>query len=706
MTTTSSDKPNLRHGSISSAPAPDVQQSPQQQRHVRSRLSIIPLPCRDEPVQRTSRKSRTSFSASSFSHRTSTPDLRIYSHPLNPQEIHDLAVTSLEPPGSQLRDVATPSDTASGGTNVTPKPKFITLSNGLYLPFVDRQSEVASLLQHSANASTLTLIELAFSDEKQLSDFRRLLFNVPREEVDDVKWISTIRAILKPRSEILWARLKTILGVPPELDADDYQLKAFLFGRSLSNIPSNIPENAPAQWVPSDQSTTLARSLTAPPSKQGTQSPGTTSPIIEEVESADSNVSGQDQDPDLDSFHALCFQTAPSFIPCTDSTDSENAAKPSIGVGTSNVKQLQRIKDQGHDLEPSQIRDVSSPSSGSTGSNTSFSRGIRFASLRRPSAQHDHDTLRPTSKGIPQRGRSPLSQSVTNSEKEEVKGGDKKSEEGHESDVSGASSASLDREKKQSVEGGSQIMTGTGDVARPRKPSLRSDKTSDVPSRDLPPSTPTSDAICQKGENKQSGESRLDQTFRTTSKATPRRTRRPSTSSRIQSPSLSTISLSENAFSDHPITSSPVVKGRPRFPASFSKSPIARKPRAVTAWHSGQATDTGSAKQRSTGHPRSHTVSSVPTQPQQTNVPLSQQPAPPPSPETPGTPSSSTTAENVRPRRAMSLIQRRPRLSRQSSKSSSKTGEEKEDKDKSKSSVEVEGLKDGVRGTKNPLFGA
>lgn len=729
MTTPSSDNPKLRRGSVSSASVPGTQPSPQRSRHVQSRLTIIPSPSpsNSNSVHQTRRSPRTSFSTSSFSQRRSTPSLQAYSHPLSPQEVYDLAVSSLQVPHptGPSKDVIAPA--GKSVTQAAPRSKFIPLTSDWHLPFVDRPSEVSSLLEHPVNASILTLVELLFTDKDQLSNFRRLVFETTREDTDDIEWISAIRTVLKPRSEILWSRLKTILGVPPDLDDDDYR-------RVIGNL-SNFPTDITARLIFPNQSTTSTRRLPAPhrPSKD-TRSSDTVHPIIEEVEStpnddsATSEHEGRESKTDtIDAAAALCLQTTPLFVPgLHPPSKNGSGTKPSIDNSfhkqhrrkSSNVKHRER--------SPQEL-DISSLSSGSTGSSAPANR---VSSLRRPSSQRRHvQSLHPGINKTSERAKSPLSGPPligTGLEKEREENPTKPEGEGHESDVSDGSGSSFGGEKGvgPSEDGDSHIMTGTGDIAEPRKPSLQPERKLDVPSRDIPAiGAQTADAAAL--QNGRIERKAVDRSGKPDEISTPGSSSSQSglrEFSGFRSPAVLPTALSSENIISNSIELLPESRGSPHFPASFSKSPKPRKPpRPISRQTVSQSvyespTATNAREYGRTGHPRSHTLSSVSTRPQRTNT-RSDPPPPPPTPATSRTsfsPAQSSprgsslqdgspnlTKTGVRPRRAASMIQRHPYSP---SEPSQETGKGTEDEETSKSCVEVEGLKDGVRGTANPLL--
>ncbi|KAH8110983.1 hypothetical protein DFH11DRAFT_1690483 [Phellopilus nigrolimitatus] len=183
--------------------------------------------------------SRTSFASASFSapgspltptsvgdHRrsssTSSSSSMSRSPRFSPNQIYDMAKASAQPPAA-IMSTASPAG-------------FRQLADDVYLPFVDRPAEISLLISERGNAKIMALVAQSLSSAiNQLSprsvtdlaaspeswSFEEITFwltGVPREEVGDVLWVDTMRRAVVLRSEVLWERLKSMLGVPPELD--------------------------------------------------------------------------------------------------------------------------------------------------------------------------------------------------------------------------------------------------------------------------------------------------------------------------------------------------------------------------------------------------------------------------------------------------------------------------------------------------------
>ncbi|KAF8515337.1 hypothetical protein BU17DRAFT_93618 [Hysterangium stoloniferum] len=144
----------------------------------------------------------------------------------------------------QICDLAASSLTAASKVSpTTPNAPslFRPIPASYYLPFLDRPEEVSLLLDYSSNALLMTLISRTFpshlrappasdpsidtehTDPTQwsypaLSSYIR---TCPREVASDMEWVGKVRTCIRVRSELMWERLREILGVPPELDEVD-----------------------------------------------------------------------------------------------------------------------------------------------------------------------------------------------------------------------------------------------------------------------------------------------------------------------------------------------------------------------------------------------------------------------------------------------------------------------------------------------------
>ncbi|TRM65332.1 hypothetical protein BD626DRAFT_216971 [Schizophyllum amplum] len=109
---------------------------------------------------------------------------------------------------------------------------FTALAEHVYLPFVDRPAEIASLISTSPTARLFALLAQTFPkltapvDDRDPTTwgYKKLhhyLTSASRETDPDPTFVANVRRCILPHSELIWERIKGALGVPPELDYDD-----------------------------------------------------------------------------------------------------------------------------------------------------------------------------------------------------------------------------------------------------------------------------------------------------------------------------------------------------------------------------------------------------------------------------------------------------------------------------------------------------
>lgn len=115
---------------------------------------------------------------------------------------------------------------ASGNT-----ASFTELASDILLPFIDRPFEIKALLCSGANAKLMALLSRTFPPEPEehghhlspqswtYTDVEDWLTQITREDVNDAAWVATLRKAVIYRSEVLWERMKSMLGIPPGLAA-------------------------------------------------------------------------------------------------------------------------------------------------------------------------------------------------------------------------------------------------------------------------------------------------------------------------------------------------------------------------------------------------------------------------------------------------------------------------------------------------------
>lgn len=173
---------------------------------------------------------------------------------LSPEKVVELARSSCNP-------------RPAGPTSPMPAPvSFTALPDDVYLPFIDRPVEVASLVSIPPSSRLLAFLSQTFPPEARASatedtptpsadddahkwTFAQLeawLKRVKREDVNDATWVRKARHCILPRSELIWERIKGALGIPPELDTDDSiedPLAAYLGLPGPPSAPINVPRS-------------------------------------------------------------------------------------------------------------------------------------------------------------------------------------------------------------------------------------------------------------------------------------------------------------------------------------------------------------------------------------------------------------------------------------------------------------------------------
>ncbi|KAI6113134.1 hypothetical protein F5141DRAFT_1214441 [Pisolithus sp. B1] len=239
-------RPSRRHGSSSSQSGNDSRlsfaissfapSSPTTQAHPPSpSFTSQNHPTRTGSSPSSSPRLRPS-SPSGFTRRHSTSSSPAYSRPnLSPEQLVELARQSHNP-----RFVPQLSNPATSPTLLTPSaasPTFTPLPPDIYLPFIDRPSEVTALLSTPPTAKLFSLLAQTFPqrgseghDEDvftvnpsswSFESLRLWLATVDRVAANDSLWVRNARKCILAHSELIWERLKGALGVPPELELEE-----------------------------------------------------------------------------------------------------------------------------------------------------------------------------------------------------------------------------------------------------------------------------------------------------------------------------------------------------------------------------------------------------------------------------------------------------------------------------------------------------
>lgn len=106
--------------------------------------------------------------------------------------------------------------------------EYVEMDDDVLLPFVDRPSEVAELIQQPGNVGFFDIIHPSFptestgdwkevSPEKWTWDEFQAHLMAPRAEIDDFEWIRKIRLAVRARSEAMWEKIGVCLGCDDDL---------------------------------------------------------------------------------------------------------------------------------------------------------------------------------------------------------------------------------------------------------------------------------------------------------------------------------------------------------------------------------------------------------------------------------------------------------------------------------------------------------
>ena len=173
--------------------------------------------------------------------RTSAPKPR-----LSADQLVSLAQQSCNPQSAPVSP-RTPGESLAG-TARSGYNSFTAIPDDVFLPFVDRADEVRALFtspQPSArllallaqtfppqptSESPVTDDETVFGTDPRQWSFAQLEYwvkQVDRDISPDEVWVGLIRRCVLYRSELIWERIKGALGVPPELDPDDFEVDRY-----------------------------------------------------------------------------------------------------------------------------------------------------------------------------------------------------------------------------------------------------------------------------------------------------------------------------------------------------------------------------------------------------------------------------------------------------------------------------------------------
>ena len=209
-----------------------------------------------------------SSSPSQFNRRQSSSGSSPFAKPnLSPDQLVDLARQSTSPRYVPPSLASTPSTThppalpSPGGSGpvagpMTAPATFTPLPADVYLPFVDRPTEVTQLLSTPPTARLFSLLAQTFPRKQDpeipidptfstdplkwtFGTLRLWLTTVDRQSVNDALWVRNARRCVLSHSELIWERLKGALGVPPELEVDGEDDAESAI--EVDDFPSDVP---------------------------------------------------------------------------------------------------------------------------------------------------------------------------------------------------------------------------------------------------------------------------------------------------------------------------------------------------------------------------------------------------------------------------------------------------------------------------------
>ncbi|KZT25263.1 hypothetical protein NEOLEDRAFT_376718 [Neolentinus lepideus HHB14362 ss-1] len=162
---------------------------------------------------------------------------------LSPEELIEVARSSSRPsymPSPRSSPIS-PYPSHSPEKFVQPA-QFTPLPDDVYLPFLERPSEVSTLLSTYPTAKLWALLQQMFpADKRGTPDesgpagpvdvsgdpahwhFAQLAYwlkHVDRDDAPDEVWVKAARRCVASHSELIWERLKGALGVPADLDVE------------------------------------------------------------------------------------------------------------------------------------------------------------------------------------------------------------------------------------------------------------------------------------------------------------------------------------------------------------------------------------------------------------------------------------------------------------------------------------------------------
>ncbi|KDQ27084.1 hypothetical protein PLEOSDRAFT_1097386 [Pleurotus ostreatus PC15] len=163
---------------------------------------------------------------------------------------HSPSRSPYDSPSPTAKDQLTALSTAA--SQGTAPATFTPLPDEIYLPFIDRPAEVATLISNPPTVKLLALLAQTFPKKDDVpppsdatSDYlpldprdwtyaqlQHFLSTSTRQTYPDFLFAVLVRRCVMCHSELIWERLKGALGVPPELDVDvDMEWIGYFLGK-------------------------------------------------------------------------------------------------------------------------------------------------------------------------------------------------------------------------------------------------------------------------------------------------------------------------------------------------------------------------------------------------------------------------------------------------------------------------------------------
>ncbi|KAH9479444.1 hypothetical protein JR316_0008038 [Psilocybe cubensis] len=186
---------------------------------------------------------------------------------LTPDQLVDLARSSTAP-----RPQLTPNHQPPSPGHTLPAT-FTPLPDDIYLPFIDRPSEVSQLISSPPDVKLFSLLAQIFRNKHPVPlntpdhslhetpvdlprdpaawTYNHLIYHLTRIDRDiapDFLWAIAARKCILAHSELLWERIKGALGIPPELDVDYDFLEDDQESPDTSDISDDEGKAARGHW--------------------------------------------------------------------------------------------------------------------------------------------------------------------------------------------------------------------------------------------------------------------------------------------------------------------------------------------------------------------------------------------------------------------------------------------------------------------------